>query len=177
MLDPLLNQSTIPLLEQVAAFGQRRHQVLAGNIANIDTPGYKTRDLPMQDFEQALARAVQVRRENLQPRPIAGPSHGMAGFPSLQPYPSAHAADDSLQALGGYPVYRVPPQSLEAQFPSDLRKARTAPPANLTFHDGGNRSIEHESMEMSKNAALQSFAIEVMVTQMRMLETVIAGRI
>lgn len=82
MLDPLLQQTTIPLLERVTAFGQKRHQVLAGNIANIDTPGYKTRDLPLADFEKALQQAVQTRRETFQPPSVWPQVSGQVTFPA-----------------------------------------------------------------------------------------------
>ena len=76
MLQPLFESSTIPLLEKVAAFGERRQEVLAGNIANIDTPHYKTRDLPVEAFQQALRDAVARRYS---PGASAGkPSAGVA---------------------------------------------------------------------------------------------------
>jgi len=62
MIESLLKSSTIPLLEKMAVFGERRQQVLASNIANIDTPKYKTRDLPVEDFQQALKEAVSRNR-------------------------------------------------------------------------------------------------------------------
>lgn len=45
------------------SFTQARHGVLAGNIANIDTPGYKTRDLSPEVFQNRLQKAVEARRE------------------------------------------------------------------------------------------------------------------
>jgi flagellar basal-body rod protein FlgB len=36
--------------------------VLASNIANIDTPQYKSRDLPVEDFQRALQEAVSKNR-------------------------------------------------------------------------------------------------------------------
>ena len=63
MLQPLLDGSTLPLLEKMAVFGERRQQVLAGNIANIDTPNYKVRDLPVAEFERALQQAVARRTQ------------------------------------------------------------------------------------------------------------------
>lgn len=61
MLDSLLNASTIPVLEEVINFTQARHQVLAGNIANMDTPGYRTRDLDSRMFESQLKDAIHAR--------------------------------------------------------------------------------------------------------------------
>lgn len=57
----MLNQSTLPVLEQAVNFAQARHGVLAGNIANIDTPGYKTRDLSPDLFQESLKRAIEKR--------------------------------------------------------------------------------------------------------------------
>lgn len=63
MLGNLLNSTNVPLLEQLAQFNERRHEVLAGNIANIDTPEYRRRDLPVSDFQDALSKAISSRRE------------------------------------------------------------------------------------------------------------------
>lgn len=62
MLDNLIQSTTIPLLEQVANFSQSRHLVLAGNIANLDTPGYHARDLSVEDFQTRLKEALQSQR-------------------------------------------------------------------------------------------------------------------
>jgi flagellar basal-body rod protein FlgB len=57
----LFSQSSIPALEQLVEFGQARHTVLAGNIANLDTPGYKVRDLPPEAFQARLREALTRR--------------------------------------------------------------------------------------------------------------------
>ena len=40
-------------------FAQARHQVLAGNIANLDTPGYRVRDLSVENFQQRLKEVIE----------------------------------------------------------------------------------------------------------------------
>ena len=67
MLDRLFDSSTIPLLAKVAAFTERRHEILTGNIANISTPDYRTRDLPVAEFQAALAEAVSRRKSDSAP--------------------------------------------------------------------------------------------------------------
>lgn len=57
-----LNESTIPALEQSVAFAQRRHMLLAGNIANKDVPNYKTRDLSVDDFQKALQESISTAK-------------------------------------------------------------------------------------------------------------------
>lgn len=51
-----------PVLEQVVSFTAARHNVLAGNIANIDTPGYRAADLSPEMFQSQLKEAVETSR-------------------------------------------------------------------------------------------------------------------
>jgi flagellar basal-body rod protein FlgB len=57
----IFNSTTIPLVEQVVNFSQARHNVLAGNIANLDTPGYHVRDLSQEMFQTRLKEALAQR--------------------------------------------------------------------------------------------------------------------
>ena len=66
MLSSLFDSSTVPVLEQVVNFTQARHGVLAGNIANLDTPGYKTRDLSPAKFQERLKEALEFRHKAAQ---------------------------------------------------------------------------------------------------------------
>lgn len=63
MFSTIFDASTVPVLEQVVSFTQARHGVLAGNLANLDTPGYKTRDLSPELFQERLGEAVEARRQ------------------------------------------------------------------------------------------------------------------
>jgi len=50
-----MNQmTTFQLLERYLDLSSERHQLIVNNMANIDTPGYRTRDL---DFRHELQRA------------------------------------------------------------------------------------------------------------------------
>ena len=59
-----LNDSSIPALEQSMAFAQKRHALLAGNIANQDVPDYRTRDLSVEDFQEALKSNIRAQHSN-----------------------------------------------------------------------------------------------------------------
>jgi flagellar basal-body rod protein FlgB len=52
----------IPALQKLASFAAQRHTVIAGNIANISTPGYLQQDVSVRDFQRTLAQAVDARR-------------------------------------------------------------------------------------------------------------------
>jgi flagellar basal-body rod protein FlgB len=62
MISGMFQSSTIPILQEAVSFAQARHTVLAGNIANLDTPGYQVRDLSVEDFQQRLKAAIQRSR-------------------------------------------------------------------------------------------------------------------
>jgi len=62
MVPSLFSNTTIPVLQQVTSFAQARHQVLAGNIANADTPGYRVRDLSVDTFQERLKELIATRR-------------------------------------------------------------------------------------------------------------------
>jgi len=61
MIGTLFQGSTVPVLEQVMTFAQKRHNVLAGNIANVDTPGYHARELSLDQFQDNLRSAIDER--------------------------------------------------------------------------------------------------------------------
>jgi flagellar basal-body rod protein FlgB len=83
MLANLFNATTIPTLGEVINFAQARHTVLAGNIANVNTPGYRLRDLSPTDFQQRLKEALaESQRAN---QPISpGLAHSRPGDPLRQ---------------------------------------------------------------------------------------------
>lgn len=63
MYASLFHSTTIPVLQEAIQFGQARHTVLTGNIANLDTPGYRVRDLSVDDFQEQLRGVIRRRRE------------------------------------------------------------------------------------------------------------------
>jgi flagellar basal-body rod protein FlgB len=63
MITGLFQSTTIPVLQEVVSFAQARQAVLAGNIANIDTPGYKAKDLSVEDFQTRLKQAIEDRND------------------------------------------------------------------------------------------------------------------
>jgi flagellar basal-body rod protein FlgB len=106
-------------------FQRQRMEVLAANIANADTPGYKARDL---DFGKLLAAAQQ------QP---AGNGATQAGHLPLDP-----------QALNAATVWRVPMQpaadgnTVDMQVEqSQFAQSSLQYQASLSFIDGRMRSL------------------------------------
>ena len=95
MVGSLFNSSTIPVLEKVVAFTEARHNVLAGNIANIDTPGYRAQDLSPVKFQNQLKEAIATRREQ-QSHPVELPGMPESGLENEDPLASLH---DTMKSL------------------------------------------------------------------------------
>lgn len=65
MLDPLGNERKYGLLKTAMDVGAVRQQLFAGNIANVDTPGYKAKDLDfhaiMRDYEDQVEMTPKTK--------------------------------------------------------------------------------------------------------------------
>ncbi|MEM1011357.1 MAG: flagellar basal body protein [Planctomycetota bacterium] len=58
MIDRLINQSAAGTLVQAASFYARRQHVIADNIVNVSTPGYRQKDLDESSFRSELQRRL-----------------------------------------------------------------------------------------------------------------------
>ena len=79
MYSTLFKSTTIPVLQQAVQFNQARHAVLAGNIANMDTPGYRVRDLSVEDFQNQLREVIKKRHSPTQPESVGMQMVGLTG--------------------------------------------------------------------------------------------------
>jgi len=93
--------TTSPLthaLELTARFAEERHRILAENVANIDTPDYRTKRLDRDVFQSALREALQraedPRHERLDLRGNAQVSTTATG--GLRVKPAIKPADNVL---------------------------------------------------------------------------------
>ena len=59
----IFQSTTIPVLQEVIGFAQARHEVLVSNVANVNTPGYRVRDLSVDNFQQRLQEAIDLQQE------------------------------------------------------------------------------------------------------------------
>jgi flagellar basal-body rod protein FlgB len=61
MLDRLFSGGALPSLEAMLTYASARQRLIAANIANVDTVGYRTRDLGEPDFRGALDGILRPR--------------------------------------------------------------------------------------------------------------------
>jgi len=148
MLSSLFQSSTIPVLEQVVKFTETRHGVLAGNIANLDTPGYKTRDLSPALFQERLKEAIDSRRK---------PTSLNYEYDPWQPPGSAagRRAESGVRAS----------RKVEESMKSILR------------HDDVDVSMEQQVNQIVKNQQQHNLAINIMSAQFRLLRAAITERV
>ncbi|MGV3605079.1 MAG: flagellar basal body rod protein FlgB [Planctomycetaceae bacterium] len=67
MLPGLFQSTNIPALAESVNFAQARHNVLVGNVANANTPGYRVRDLSVETFQQKLKEAIEMSQTRGEP--------------------------------------------------------------------------------------------------------------
>jgi flagellar basal-body rod protein FlgB len=150
MLPSLFDSTSIPLLEQVVNFTEARHGVLAGNIANLDTPGYRTRDLSPELFQQRLRDAVESQRSA-----STSPTYGSPGnYGPLSPRDTRIERND-FQGL----------HEVANSVKGMLR------------HDENNVGLEKQVNEMVKNQVEHNLAISVMTAQFRLLRAAVTERV
>ena len=151
MLSRLMTSGNIDWLRNAARFAEKRQEVLAGNLANVDTPGYRMQDMPVQSFQQALREAVAQTRGQPVPRPTEGLALGQPESLSGMARPSADP------------------------FPEELfRPIDPSTQPGITFQDGANRSVESQMLTMSKNALYQNYAMELLRLQYDQLHAAIS---
>ena len=142
----LFDSTSIPVLQQVVQFTEARHGVLAGNIANLDTPGYKSRDLAPEKFQERLKEALESRAAE------RAASSSRYGIPAVD----STAANESKSS--------DPFSEVKDSFRSVLR------------HDDADVSIETQITEIAKNQSEHNMALSIMISQFRLLEAAITER-
>jgi len=147
MYESLFHSTAIPVLEQVVGFTQARHLVLAGNVANLDTPSYRVRDLSVEDFQSRLREAIEARDR-----------------------PAPARADEFISP--GDPDYVDRPAPRRGATMAEVSEN----PKSILYHDDSNVGIEHQVTEMVKNQMAHNLALTIMTSQFQLLEAAISER-
>jgi flagellar basal-body rod protein FlgB len=90
MIQGLFQSTSLPALQQTAMFAEKRHEILAGNMANLDTPGYRVQDLSVGDFETSLKSAIEAQQNPVQQ------STRSPGIPKEDPFDQPRRAMEKL---------------------------------------------------------------------------------
>jgi len=147
MFPSMFNSGVNRGLEETVAFAERRHQILAGNVANMDTPDYKTKDLSVDDFQESLKGMLKQEKQ---------------ATASVSPGQSAGATGANQ------------PMSLsKEQAIKEVRDAST----QVVYHDGSDDNLETQITQISKNQGMHSVAVALLKSQYRSLQTAISGSV
>ena len=144
MFSSMFSSPSLKGLEQTVAFAERRHAILAGNIANMSTPDYKTKDLSVENFQTSLRGAIQAERQEQEMSP--GLRFSLLGSPNDATKPSFHQAKVAA-----------------TEKVRDTMK-------EVVYNDGSNDNLEIQVTEMSKNQSMHTMAVALMKSQFRQLQ-------
>lgn len=165
----MFHATSLPALEQTAIFTQRRHELLASNLANLDTPDYRGKDLQVGQFQAALADSIEAAR-----RPSPGFGLPTLGTPS-SPEGLAMATSNPLQRTGkgGFATLA---KGLAAGERDDFAAGPRQAMEPIVLHDGSDVSLERQVTEIAKNQSMHNLAIATMRSQFGLLRAAITER-
>lgn len=78
IIDQLDSAGALPAIEATMRFAARRHEIIAHNVANLETPNYRTVDVDPVAFQKQLAKAIDRKRDD------TGGGHGRLDIDSTQ---------------------------------------------------------------------------------------------
>jgi flagellar basal-body rod protein FlgB len=175
MFNPIA-ATTIGALEQTLSFTERRHELLAGNIANMSVPDYRSRDLDVSEFQASLADSIQKPNAQLNHGRSATPFSAMPlmpGFPiELQQEMASLFGSDSSQ--NDVSIERLNPTTSHTR--DDRWSGPRAATEAIVYHDNSDVSLEQQVNKISKNKHLHNLAISTLRNQFELLRAAITER-
>ena len=91
MIDDVLNAEALPVLEQLARFAGARHRLIAHNIANLDTPGYRAL---RASFPERLGQARKLEMSRTDGQHMAPPAGSGAARGTIEQAPATRVRLD-----------------------------------------------------------------------------------
>ncbi len=175
MID-LFRSTTIPALQQTLAFTEKRHELLASNIANMDTPDYRARDLSVSKFQTALAEQIEDAKNpspgNSSPS-LYSPGHSpFAAFSPGNNLPGGYSPRVLGTADSGDAVATTRPLTRD-----DSLSGPRGTMEPIVYHDGSDVSLERQVTEISKNQSMHNMAVATMRNQFALLRAAISENV
>jgi flagellar basal-body rod protein FlgB len=101
-------------LERVLDVSALRHQVIAANLANVDTPGYRTRDL--RPFAGEIERAMAGNESSLSEQSFTPVAHEIRGLLERPDGNNVSVERESLLLAQNQLRFQVAVQFMKAEF-------------------------------------------------------------
>ena len=154
MFNTIFSKGSIPVAEQILHFTAARHEAIANNIANVDTPLYKMVDAPEDDFRAALSQAIKERDQRWVP------VMNFEGNRRIHPKPGG----------GGLDVTYVERPRAGALGPYENG-------SGYLRHDESNVDIDMEIVRMVRNTQLHNTMASILTNQFDVIHTAIRERV
>ena len=149
----LLFGGTIDLLRQAVSFSTRRHQVLAQNLANAETPGYRGQDIVFRDELETALRGKAA--------PVSA---------------ALFEADGSVFHLP--PGLRPPGVDLPPGLrPPTLRTVQVYSGDAGPRMDGNDVDLDRQMVRMAQNTLYHNAMVQILTQQFNGLKGAISGRV
>jgi flagellar basal-body rod protein FlgB len=148
MLPSLFKSTTFESLEQTISFAERRHAILAGNIANMDTPDYQTRDLSVDDFQASIKDLISIQKQQAEDSPTLRFSVLQPGEPSSGSVAREQAVQNVHDAM-----------------------------SQVVYNDGSNDNLELQATQAAKNKSMHEVAITLLRSQFKALQMAISENV
>ena len=101
-------------LEHVLDVSALRHQIIAANLANIDTPGYRTRDL--RPFAEEIEKAMAGKESSLSEQSFTPVAHEIRGLLERPDGNNVSVERESLLLAQNQLRFQVAVQFMKAEF-------------------------------------------------------------
>lgn len=155
----LFGKSNVPVSSEVIRMTEVRHKELVNNIANMDTPYYKAKDINVGEFKKVLGGAIDARKGDHPWAFKMGSGRDIQGRKGL----------DSLHMKS---IKNLTEGDLSTGF-SVLKRVDDT----VLRHDQNNVTPEGEMSRLGKNAALHRAFVTLARNNFSMIESALRLRV
>ncbi len=155
----LFGKSNVPVATEVIRMTEVRHKELVNNIANMDTPYFKARDINVKEFKNLLGKAITERKESHPWHFNMKTGRDVQGGKSLESFHMKSIQDlkDGMTSTGFRRVKRMDD--------------------TLMRHDQNNVTPEGEMARLGKNSAMHKTFVTIARDNFSMIETALRLRV
>ena len=155
----LFGKSNVPVASEVIRMTEVRHKELVNNIANMDTPYFKARDINVKEFKSLLGKAIYERKDS---------------------HPWHFSMKTGRDVQGGKSLESFHMKSMEdlksGNMSTGFRRMKRMDDTVMR-HDQNNVTPEGEMARLGKNSALHKTFMTIARDNFSMIETALRLRV
>lgn len=155
----LFGKSHLPVASEVIRMAEVRHKELVNNIANMDTPYYKARDINVKEFRSLLGNAIENRKSS---------------------HPWQFKMESGRDVQGGRSLESFHMRSIkdlkDGTISTGFRRVKRMDDTVMR-HDQNNITPEGEMARLGKNASLHKTFLTIARDNFSMIESALRMRV